>query len=214
MKKVLTITFLVIVLTLSASAQEYWNLKTSIHGVLAAPSDTNGMATGIGARFMLGPPGKGDPISYDIGFEIEKWFRTFELYNASMDTLQARGEIPEGKTMAIHKQSGLGFSALFRIKFMNTSSFKPYTGLGGGFYFIQERREGTPTNLDTGFRYVELRDNYVETKADGFIFGGLEGDLFNGFNFYLEGKFSYLTNWDKWDNPHIFSGLLGIRYDF
>ena len=214
MKKVLTITFLAIILTLSASAQEYWNLKTSIHGVLAAPSDDNSMATGIGARFMFGPPGKDDPISYDIGFEVEKWFRTFELYNASMDTLQANGEIPDGKTMAIHKQSGLGFSALFRVKFMNASSFRPYTGLGGGFYFIKERREGTPTNLDTGFRYVELRDNYIETKANGFIFGGLEGDLFNGFNFYLEGKFSYLTNWDKWDDPYIFSGLLGIRYDF
>jgi len=198
MKKVLLITLLVLMLTLSVSAQEYWNLRTSLHGTIAVPSDTNGM---------------------------ERWSRSYELYDGLMDSLQATireisadgdttYEITPGKKLAENTQSGLSFSALACMKFMQGYSFRPYVGAGGGFYFIQAKREEARQSSETGYWAAEKVDNYLETKTHGLAFAGVETNLFNGFNCFLEGKFTYITDWSKWDSPYILSGIFGVRYSF
>jgi len=225
MKKVILITLLVLMLTLSVSAQEYWNLRTSLHGTIAVPSDTNGMASGFGAKFLIGPSDKLETMGFTVGFEIERWSRSYELYDGLMDSLQATireisadgdttYEITPGKKLAENTQSGLSFSALACMKFMQGYSFRPYVGAGGGFYFIQAKREEARQSSETGYWAAEKVDNYLETKTHGLAFAGVETNLFNGFNCFLEGKFTYITDWSKWDSPYILSGIFGVRYSF
>ncbi|GEM_PF-1757014 len=231
MKKVLLITLLALMLTLSVSAQEYWNLRTSLHGIIAVPGDTNSMASGFGARFMFGPSDEFKTMGFTVGFEIERWSRSYELYDSLMNHLQGTireittnpddtsradttYEITHGKKYAENNQSGLSFSVLACMKFLHGSSFRPYMGAGGGFYFIQAKREEARQSSETGFWAAEKVDNYLDTKAHGLAFVGVEANLFKSFNCFAEGKFSYITNWGKWDNPYILSGILGIRYSF
>ncbi|MCD6161013.1 MAG: hypothetical protein J7K40_01185 [candidate division Zixibacteria bacterium] len=228
MKKLMLAAILLLAITMPASGQEFWNLRISVHGSYSEPGDAYSRPAGIGARFLLGKPGG----NFDMGFEVEKWFRTYDRYDATMDSLDGIPDgIPSGKTTAENKQSGLGFSAMFRYQFLNLSSNNLYTGAGGGFYFIQSKREEARANDQTGLWEVVYVDNYLETKGHVFGIAGIERNLSGQFDIFLEGKFTYVFDAyikkneeingdtqeikvDIWDDPYMISGLLGIRYNF
>ncbi len=216
MKKLLLTIVLMLTLTLAVSAQEYWHLKTSMHAIAASPSDDHGLAYGYGGIITFGLPGG----SYDIGFEVSKWWRTFYIYDPIMDELQQRNEdedvnIESGKIESEHKQSGLAFSLLFRYRFLNLfSNYMLYTGTGGGFYFIQENREEARQNPQTGIYSVVEVGNYLDTKGQGFVFLGIDGQIFSKINLFAEGRFTYITEWDRWDDPYLLSGNFGLLYNF
>lgn len=228
MKKLILTAMLLMVLTLPVSGQDYWNLRVSAHGSYSEPGDIHARPAGIGARFLIGEPGG----NFDVGFEVEKWFRTYDLYDATMDSLDGEPDgIQSGKILAENKQSGLGFSVMFRYQFLNLSSNMFYTGGGGGFYFIQSKREEARANDQTGIWEVVYVDNYLATKGHAFGIAGIERSLYGQFNIFLEGKFTYIFDAnikkneeindvvqeikvDIWDDPYMISGIFGLRYNF
>ena len=210
MKKVFLVAALVTALCLSASGEEYWNLRTGIQGIVAKPEDPNGAGAGFGARVLFGANGG----SYDIGFEVERWSRSYDLADSLMDSLQAVGEIPAGKSVALNEQSGLGFSVMFRYRLYNLASNNVYTGAGTGFHFIQARREEARQNERTGYWAVYKIDHYLDTKQHAFVLLGVERYLAYDLNLFLEGKFTYIFDWERWDDPWLYTGTLGLRYSF
>ena len=213
MKKLLLIAVLLFLITLPASAQEYWNIKTAFEGTAVFPADSNGLAYGGAVVVTFGVP----EGSFDLGFEAGKWWRSFELFDELADSLL---NVPNGLDPNFYdnqlkrEQEGLKFSALGRYKFYHLMSLDLYSGLGGGFYFLTERREEARQSPTTGIWAVEKVDNYLQTKAQSFILLGFNGEIFNKMNLYLENRFTYIFDWDEWDNPYTYSLSLGLKYEF
>jgi hypothetical protein len=213
MKKALLVVVLLFLITLPASAQEYWNIKTAFEGTAVFPADTNGMAYGGAIVVTFGVP-KG---SFDLGFETAKWWRSFDLFSALADSLL---NVPNGldgdlyDSQLKHEQEGLKFSVLGRYKFYNLLNLDLYSGVGGGFYFLTEKREEARQSPLTGLWTIEKVDNYLQTKAQSFVLLGFNGEVFNKINLYLENRFTYIFDWDEWDDPYAYSLSLGLKYEF
>ncbi len=214
MKKALLVLGLLFFISLPASAQEYWNLKTALSGIAVFPADSNGMAFGGGARVSFGEPDG----SFDIGFEASKWWRSFDLFDPLADSLILEGSISDTDydSQLDREQQALQFSVFTRYRFMRLFSegMNVYSGIGGGFYFLQERREEARQNPITGIWEIVMVDNYLDTKAQSFVSLGFDGNLFGKFDMYLENRFTYVFDWDRWDNPYAYSLGLGLKYVF
>lgn len=212
MKKALLIIVLLFLVALPASAQEYWNIKTAFQGNAVFPADSNGMAFGGAIVVTFGVP-KG---SFDIGFETAKWWRSFNLFDQLTDSLLNEGDLDNTlyDNRLNRDQEGLKFSALMRYKFYNLMALDLYSGVGGGFYFLQESREEARQNPLTGLWEVEMVDNYLQTKAQSFVLLGFNGELFHKMNLYLENRFTYIFDWDEWENPYAYALSLGLKYEF
>jgi len=205
MRKVLLAVVLMLTLTTLASGQDYWNIRTSLQGLAAIPGDSNSIGFGGAAMVTFGmPDGK-----YDFGFEVAKWWRSFTLFDSLMNQRFAED--------ADYDQEGLRFSLLGRyrvLSFLSDNRANLYTGLGGGFYFFQESREEARQNPLTGLYSIQRIDNYLETKGQTFILLGVDAGLINHVNLLFENRFSYIFDWDRWENPYEISSSLGLRYDF
>ena len=235
MKKIVLITLITLFLTSLAIGDEFWNLRTTVHGTVVKLSDDHGMASGLGARFLFGERGG----AFDVGFEIEKWYRTYELSDPIMDSLQNEikeivdgdtvYQIQHGKNQSENNQNGICFSTLYRMQLAQVSSFRFHIGAGGGFSFIQNKREEARLNTETGYWDVLKIADYLETKLHGMLLAGIGRELTHGLDFYLEGKFTYIRNAfidrgyddngnpkhpDIWDDPYFITGILGLRYSF
>lgn len=214
MKKLFLVVVMIVALSAVGSAQQYWHLKTSLDGRAAVPADSNGMALGYGLSFTFGRPGG----TYDIGFEIAKWSRKYNLYNALIDSVQAgyyeSTGVPEGKTKAENRQRGLAFSTSFRYRFIELSSYRPYFGAGGGFYFIRVNREEARPDPLTGVYSIDNVDYYLDTKGQSFFLLGLDANFLAHTTLYLEGRATYIFDFERWDHPYIFSGGFGLQYQF
>jgi len=213
MRKALLAIALVVALTAMASGQEYWNIRTSLQGLATMPGDSNSIGFGGAAMITFGLPGG----KYDIGFEVAKWWRSFTLHDNLMQQLYDDGDTNIYKTDADIDQQGLRFSLFGRYKIMSLLSdnrINLYTGLGGGFYFFQESREEAKQNPLTGYYAIQWVDKYLETKGQAFLLLGFDGGLFDHVNLFLENRFAYIFDWEKWENPYELSSSLGLRYDF
>jgi hypothetical protein len=230
MKKLIMIILIVLLTTILASAGEFWNLRTTAHGTIVAFWDDHGIASGLGARFLFGPR---DGF-YDLGFEIEKWFRSYETFDSVMDSLINVGSKLEGgldreSAYADNDQSGLSFSMLLRSNFGNLGSTKIYIAAGCGFYFIQHKLEDARQSTETGYWDVFKVDDYLETKFHLTTLLGVETELIYGFSLYLEGWSTYIhkahinkgndangnpVRPDIWDHPYLATSTLGLRYNF
>jgi len=215
MKKLAFVIALIVTLSLTASAQEYWHLKSSVKGLAAMPADSNGMALGYGLSFTFGKPAG----SYDIGFELAKWRRTYDLYNFLIDSVQAgyyeSVGVPAGKTQSENRQSGLALSTVFRYRVMELSpKYRPYFGAGGGFYFVRVNREEVRPDPLTGVYTLADVDYYLETKGQTFFLLGLDTNFLAKLNLFAEGRFTYIFDFERWERPHIFTGGFGIQYQF
>jgi hypothetical protein len=218
MRKVLLIPMLVLALTVISSGQDFWHIKATMQGLVLQPGDANSLAYGFGTMVTFGYP-DGD---YDVGFEVQKWWRNYDLFDREMDSLSNENQLIPAKRYAENKQDGLAFAALLRYKFLDVfSDFKLYSGAGGGFYFIQVEREEARQNINTGLWEVLNIDYYLETKPQVFAFLGLDGNLSEKMNIFMECRITYIPDWTPWNDwwddfygPDIVSGNFGIRYSF
>lgn len=214
MKRALIVIALILFITLPASAQEYWNLKTAFDGMVVLPADSNGIALGGGVRVLFGKPDG----SFDIGFEVSKWFRTYDLKDSTtgalIDSSKLDGTLYDDQLE--RDQQVLQFSVLTRVRFFSLfdNSLDLYSGLGGGFYFLQEKRQEARRNPLTGLWDVVKVDNYLDTKAQTFITLGFNGSLFNNLDLFAEYRFTYVYDWDRWEDPYANSLGLGLKYEF
>jgi hypothetical protein len=213
MRKALFVIALMLALTTMASSQEYWNIRTSLQGLAAKPSDDNSIGFGGAAMITFGLPGG----KYDIGFEIAKWWRSYALEDPLMKQLHDQGNPNIYKSDADINQEGLRFSLLGRYRVLSLLSdnrINLYTGLGGGFYFFQESREEAKQNPLTGLYAIQMIDRYLETKGQTFLLLGFDGNIINHVDLFWENRFSYIFNWNRWDDPYEIGSSLGLRYDF
>ena len=216
MKKALLVTALILLISMPVFAQEYWDLKTSFQGLAVKPGDSNGMAFGGGLLVTFGvPDGR-----YEFGFEANKWWRSYDQFDAEVDSLRHinRLDTLDYTTSDMqHDQEGLQFSVLGRYRlysFMGGDMMDLYTGVGGGFYFFQEKRQEARQDPLTGLWDVETVDNYLETKGQTFFIIGLSGNLIGKFDYVFENRMTYVFDWDVWDNPYALSTSLGLKYNF
>jgi hypothetical protein len=224
MKKALVCAFLLMVTFSMGAAEDFWHIKVSPQGVVAIPQDGNGAGFGTGARIQFGYP-KGN---LDVGFEIYKWWRSYDVLDSFMLVKSKAGLIREGglsggaiinDSMANYNDNGLSVALTAKYKILNlTDNFRIYGGGGIGLYMIQVKREETRQNNRTGYWQVLKNDYYLETKAQVPIFVGLEGNLpilaANKWSYYAESRFSNILNWDRWDSPMEIGFGLGIQYNF
>lgn len=207
MKKALFAIAFLFMITLPVAAQEYWNLKTAFNGTVAFPADDNGAAFGGALMITAGVPDN----SYDVGFEVLKWWRNYTLPDSAV---QATDTTSDGSK---HDQSGLSFSVLARHRVYSLfpdNLLDIYAGTGGGFYFIQENRQEARQNPNTGFWQVEEVNNYLDTKGDAFVLLGFNAQIVAKVNIYWENRFTYIFDWNRWDNPYIITSGLGLKYNF
>lgn len=224
MKRFLLIPALVLLLTVVSSGQDFWHVKASMQGMALMPGDDNGLAYGYGTMITFGYPDG----AYDLGFEVQKWWRDYDLLDGLIDSLSSdgllysKGELITNKKYARNEQSSLAFAVLCRYKFYNLfSDFMLYSGVGVGFYFIQVEREEARQNVNTGRWEILDVNYYLETKAQGFVFLGLDGKLFEKIDLYFEGRMTFIPDWAPWDDwwdsiygPDVVSGNIGLRYSF
>jgi hypothetical protein len=213
MKKALLVTALILFISMPVFAQQYWDLKTSFQGVAVKPGDSNGMAFGGGFMVTFGVPDG----SYEIGFEATKWWRSYNQFNAEVDSLREAGRIDYNTSDMAHDQEGLQFSVLGRYRLYSLTSdglLDLYTGVGGGFYFFQERRQEARQDPTTGLWDVEKVDNYLETKGATFFILGLTGTLTGKLDYVFENRMTYVFDWNVWDDPYALSTSLGFKYNF
>jgi hypothetical protein len=213
MKKALLISLLMLLITLPVSAQQYWDLKTSFQGNLVLPADSNGAAYGGALMTTFGAPDG----SYEVGFEAAKWWRTFSLHNHFIDSLIQEGRLTRDNDLAEYDQQGLQFSLLARYRFyslMEEGKLDFFTGMGGGFYFLQEKRQEARQNPATGLWSVEKVDNYLLTKGQSFVMLGLNSRLASKLDMFWENRFTYIFDWELWEDPYAFTTSLGLKYEF
>jgi hypothetical protein len=218
MKRFLLTPVLVLLLTIVSSGQDFWHVKVSMQGTALMPGDDNGIAYGYGTMITFGYP-NGD---YDLGFEVQKWWRDYDLFDKKMDSLSNVNLLTPKKKYARNEQGGLAFAALFRYKLLNVmSDFILYSGAGGGFYFIQVEHEEARQNVNTGRWEILDVNYYLETKAQALMFLGLDGKLSEKIDLYLESRMTFIPDWAPWDDwwdsfygPDIVSGNIGLRYKF
>ncbi|OQX92061.1 MAG: hypothetical protein B6D58_04860 [candidate division Zixibacteria bacterium 4484_95] len=218
MKKVFVIPMLILALTVISSGQDFWHVKATMQGLVLKPGDDNGLGYGLGTMVTFGYLDG----TYDIGFEVQKWWRNYDLFDRKMDSLSNENQLTPAKKYAENKQEALGFAALARYKFLDVfSDYKLYSGAGAGFYFIQVNREEARQNVNTGLWEILNIDYYLETKAQVFAFLGLDGSLSEKMNVYMECRMTYVPDWTPWDDwwddfygPDVVSGNLGLRYIF
>jgi hypothetical protein len=224
MKKALVCAFLLMVTFSMGAAEDFWHIKVSPQGVVAIPQDGNGAGFGTGARIQFGYP-KGN---MDVGFEIYKWWRSYDVFDPfmhqkSLDSLIREGGLPGGAiindSMANYDDNGLSVAITAKYKFLDLSDNMGIYGGGGiGLYMIQVKREETRQNNRTGYWQVLKSDYYLETKAQIPIFVGLEGNLpilaANKWSYYAESRFTNILNWERWDSPMEIGFGLGIQYNF
>ncbi len=213
----------IILLVISASyGQNYWHIKTSLQGVFASPADSKGAALGAGLVASFGPP----DARYEVGFEVRKWFRDYTVFDPLMKAYSDSGilrveGLPDGDPIdksdgqSNYDDSGLSFATLFKYRFFElTPSIGIYSGAGTGMYFIQAKREKVVQNQRTGFWYIEKEDYYLETKIQVLMLTGVDGKITAKLDYFLEGRFTYIADWDRWDDPYVFDGSVGLRYNF
>jgi hypothetical protein len=224
MKKALVCAFLLMFSFSLGVAEDFWHIKVSPVGLVAMPQDGNGAGFGTGARIQFGYP-KGN---LDVGFEISKWWRSYDVLDTFMQRKSEQGLIREGglpggeiinKSQAKYDDSGLSVAVTGKYRFLSlTDNMGLYGGAGLGLYMIQVKREETRQNNRTGYWQIQYTDYYLETKAQVPIFVGLEGNLpilaANKLSYYAESRFTNILNWDRWDSPMEIGFGLGIRYNF
>jgi hypothetical protein len=224
MKKALVCAFLLMVTFSMGAAEDFWHIKVSPQGVVAIPQDGNGAGYGAGARIQFGYP-KGN---LDVGFEIYKWWRSYDVLDQfmkekSLDSLIREGGLSNGAiindSMANYDDNGLSVAVTAKYKFLDLSdNMGIYGGSGIGLYMIQVKRDEVRQNNRTGYWQIQYADYYLETKAQIPIFIGLEGNIpifaANKWSYYAESRFANILNWDRWDSPMEIGFGLGIRYNF
>jgi hypothetical protein len=152
MKRILVVATIILLLALVASAEDFWNLRTTAHGTIVRFSDDFGVGKGLGARFLFGARHG----VFDLGFEVEKWFRSYDTFDRDMDSLIAIGNRDQGgldrqSPYADNEQDGLSFSMIFRYRLYNLGLGGVYSGTGVGFCFISHRYEDPRQSQETGF---------------------------------------------------------------
>ena len=207
MKKALLAIVFLSMITIPVSAQEYWNLKASLNGILAKPSDSHGAAFGAAMTMTVGAPND----DYDFGFEIAKWWRSFTVPDTEVQAIDS--------TLAgsHHDQTGLSFSFTGRHRLysvIENNLLDIYGGGGGGFYFLSENRQEAGVNSVTYLPEVQKVNKYLLTKADVFVTLGFNTRILQKLNLYWENRYTYIFDWNEWDNPFIINSSLGLRYDF
>jgi len=213
----------IVLLAISATyGQNYWHIKTSLQGVAARPGDSKGTGLGAGIVASFGPPGAG----YEVGFEARKWFRDYTVFDPLMKAYSDSGilrveglpggdPIDKSDGQSNYDDDGLSFAALFKYRFLQLSpNIGVYSGAGTGLYFISAKREKVFQNQRTGFWYIEREDYYLETKIQALMLMGIDGQIGAKLDCFLEGRFAYISDWDRWDNPYVIDACLGFRYNF
>lgn len=217
--------FAVIVLLIAVSVshgQNYWHIKTSLLGVAAVPGDDKGTGLGAGIVASFGPPDG----PFEVGFEARKWFRSYTIFDEKMKTYSDSGvlridglpggaPIDKSDGQADYDDDGLSFAVLFKYRVIElTPSIGFYSGAGTGLYFISARREQLKQNPSTGFWYIEKADYYLESKIQALFLTGFDWEIKSRLDLFLEGRFTYISGFDRWDNAYVYDGGLGFRYNF
>jgi hypothetical protein len=221
MRKVIVSALAVLIVSSAAVAQDFWHIKVAAGAMIASPSDGNGVGFGPGASVIFGYPHG----NFDMGFEVRKWSRSYDIFDSLMNALSDRGQIRIGgsanptqiihQSQSHHEDSGLSFAVNMRYKFYDiTPNIGVYAGGGIGVYLIQVRRDESRQNNHTGYWQIEFVDYYLETKAQENIFLGVEGPITNKIDYFVEGRTAIINSWDRWDHPYVLDGNLGLRFSF
>lgn len=225
MKKALICAFMLLFTFSLGIAADFWHIKVAPQGIMAIPQDGNGAGFGTGVRIQFGYP----QGNYDFGFEIYKWWRGYKVFDPFMkdksdqDLIRIDGSPNIADTVhqqeAQYDDNGLAVAFNGKYRFLNLSdNHGIYGGSGIGLYMIQVKRDETRQNNRTGYWQIMYADYYLETKAQVPVFIGLEGAIPlgapNKLSYYLEGRVTYIMNWDRWDDPMELGAGLGIRYNF
>jgi hypothetical protein len=224
MKKALVCAFMLIFTFSLGMAADFWHIKVSPQAVIAMPNDGNGAGLGTGGRVQFGyPKGK-----VEVGFEIYKWWRSYEVFDGFMwgksrDSLIREGGLTNGAIIidstAKYEDNGLSVAVTGKSRFLDLSEdMGLYGGAGLGLYMIQVKRDETRQNNRTGYWQILHADYYLETRVQVPLFVGLEGavPVFtpNKWSYYAESRMTNILNWNKWDNAFEFNFSLGLRYNF
>jgi len=224
MKKALVCALMLMFTFSLGMAADFWHIKVSPQAILAMPQDGNGSGYGTGARIQFGyPNGK-----YDLGFEIYKWWRGYEVFDEFMrdksrDSLIREGGLTDGAivqdSFAKYDDNALAVAMTGKYRFIDLSDNNGfYAGSGLGLYMIQVKRDEVRQNNRTGYWQIMYADYYLETRVQVPVFIGMEGNIPigapNKLSYYLESRVAYIINWDRWDDPMELGFGLGIRYNF
>ncbi len=194
MRNLVGIAAILLVITASASAAEYWRFSLGIKGAAVVPGEnySNALGMGIVAAF-------GDPESkFTTHFELDTWKVVYDF------------DVPDdGLGDLEHQYSGLGFGIYEKYRILNLSSrFSPYVIAGAGAYFLELKREE-----ETDIVGLQLRSQYLHSlfMAAGGL--SLETELTNHLGIFVEGRYVYIGS-DRDEDKDLIQSYLGLRYRF
>ena len=187
MKKYLGVV-LILFLTGSAVAAEYWHLGVGVKGTGVIPGGDYENTIGFGFLASLGNPDS----RFTTQLEVDKWESVYD--NAAGFE---------------NRYSGFGAGFFEKIRYWTPSpSFSSYLIGGIGGYFLDLKSEENVENVG-----IELRSRYLNSLF--MTAGGLGFDYKMGPHVvaFTEGRYVYFPNGEDVDKP-LTQGYLGLRYQF
>ena len=152
MKNLVSLIVILLVVTSTAAAADYWHFSIGLRGTGVIPGEDYSNAFGVGIVTALGDPDS----KFSTHFEVDSWKVVYDY--SGPDTVYTGRE---------HHYSGLGFGLFEKYRFFNPSSrFSPYAIGGMGAYFLELKREE-----DTDILGWQLRSKYIHSLFS--LSGGL-----------------------------------------
>ncbi|MEE9555400.1 MAG: hypothetical protein V3W18_14020 [candidate division Zixibacteria bacterium] len=194
MKNLVSLIVILLVVTSTAAAADYWHFSIGLRGTGVIPGEDYSNAFGVGVVASLGDPDS----KFATHFEVDNWKVIYD-YSGSDTTFTGRE----------HHYSGLGFGIFEKYRFFNSSSrYSPYAIGGVGAYFLELKREE-----DTDVVGVQLRSQYIHSLFS--LSGGLgvEGRVSSNLSAFLEGR--YVGVFSEFDeDKDLIQTYLGLKYLF
>lgn len=185
MKKFLGVV-MILFITGSAAAADYWHLEVGARGVGVMPGGEYENTVGYGVTASFGnPDGR-----FATQFEVESWESTYYVRGFE------------------RRYSGLGMGVFEKYRFLDFSPrLSPYIIGGIGGYFLDYKRAEAIDNI------VELRPIHLSSVFA--MAGGLGFDfkVSNHVIAFTEGRYVFFPNGADVDKP-LSNGYLGLRYQF
>jgi len=194
MKKLISFIAIILILTGTASAAEYWRFSMGLRGTAVFPGDDYSNAIGVGAI-----AGFGDPDSkFDTQIEFDTWKVKYN-YSGSDTAYTGRK----------HHYSGLGFGLYEKYRILDLNSrFSPYVLGGAGAYFLELKREEMADIVG-----LQLRSQYIHSLFTMSGALGVDGRVSDHLSAFLEGRYVGIFSSNDEDKDLIQS-YFGITYHF
>lgn len=186
MKKLLGVV-MILLITGSAAAADYWHLGIGFRGTAVVPGGDYENTMGFGVLASLGDPDS----RFTTQLEVDQWESVYDVSG-----LENR-----------YSGFGAGFFEKFRLlNFMPSLSTYLIGGVGG--YFLDYKREEVVDGGGTDLRSQYLNSLWMTAGGLGFDF-----KIGQHLIFFTEGRYVFFPGSSDEDDP-LTNGYLGIRYHF